>query len=123
MDIEPVHAVDSNGEQTWRVDGKLHREDGPAIIWVGGTQVWYVNDQLHRIDGPALIRASGTREWYINGQRHRIDGPAIIRADGRQHWLVNGKNITDEVEQWAKEREITWPWDDEAQVEFLLTWT
>ena len=35
--------VDSNGTQFWFNNGKLHREDGPAIIFPDGTQFWYIN--------------------------------------------------------------------------------
>jgi hypothetical protein len=25
------------------LNGKLHREDGPAVIWADGTKRWYLN--------------------------------------------------------------------------------
>ena len=27
----------------WRLDGKLHRVDGPAIEWANGNKSWYLN--------------------------------------------------------------------------------
>ena len=27
----------------WYVNGKLHREDGPAVEWEDGSKSWYVN--------------------------------------------------------------------------------
>jgi hypothetical protein len=27
----------------WRLDGDLHREDGPAQIWSSGHQYWFLN--------------------------------------------------------------------------------
>ena len=30
------------------------------------TQSWYVNGKLHRLDGPAYITASGWKAWYVN---------------------------------------------------------
>ncbi len=33
--------TDPDGTQRWFKDGKLHREDGPAIIWPSGYQEWY----------------------------------------------------------------------------------
>jgi len=54
----------------WWLNGKLHRESGPARIWASGTQVWYLNGKLHRTDGPAYIRADGTQEWYLNGSQY-----------------------------------------------------
>lgn len=33
-----------------------------------GTREWRVNGQLHREDGPAIEYADGTREWWRNGK-------------------------------------------------------
>ena len=33
-----------NGKKQWCLDGKLHREDGPAIEYPNGFKVWYLND-------------------------------------------------------------------------------
>jgi len=85
--------TDINGTKQWSINGKLHREDGPAIIRDNGTKKWYINDKLHREDGPALIWANGTQEWWINDKLHREDGPALIRADGTQEWWINGKYV------------------------------
>jgi hypothetical protein len=82
-----------DGTERWYLNGKLHREDGPAVIYARGTQMWYSNNKLHREDGPAIIYADGTQIWYRNGQRHREDGPAIIYADGTQNWYHNGECI------------------------------
>ena len=101
MDLEPVHTIDEkNGRQYWTVDNLLHREDGPA---------W--------------INQYGDQEWHQHGRYHRIDGPAYMGSDGTQEWFINDRDITQEVEQWMKLKEITWPWDEQTQVEFLLTWT
>ena len=35
--------VYDNGRIEWRLDGKLHREDGPAVIWPDGTKYWCKN--------------------------------------------------------------------------------
>jgi len=57
-----------------------------------GTQRWYKNGKIHREDGPAVIYASGSQEWRINGKLHRTDGPAVIYADGFQAWWLYGRN-------------------------------
>ena len=75
--------------------GKLHREDGPAVESANGTKVWYRNDRRHREDGPAVECANGDKFWYRNGQRHREDGPAIEYADGRKYWYINDKELTE----------------------------
>ena len=71
-----------------------------------GTQFWYINCKLHREDGPAAIWEGGIGEWYINGKHHRENGPAVIYPDGSQYWYNNGHDITDEITEWAKDRDI-----------------
>jgi hypothetical protein len=56
---------------------KLHRVDGPAIVWNNGMVAYYINGKLHRDDGPAFI-SENQKGWYINGMAHRLDGPAVI---------------------------------------------
>jgi hypothetical protein len=73
------------------LNGKLHREDGPAIIWASGTVMFYLKGELHREDGPAVIWASGTVMFYLDGELHRVDGPALIYPDGTQYYYLNGK--------------------------------
>lgn len=53
---------------------------------------YYMNDQgkLHREDSPAMIFKSGTKLWYYNGIKHRYDGPAYIGSDGGKRWYLNG---------------------------------
>jgi hypothetical protein len=48
----------------------------------------------------------GTQVWYLNDKRHREDGPAYIGCYGTKYWYINGKHITNEVNDWAKERNI-----------------
>ena len=61
-----------------------------------GNQFWYLNGKYHREDGPAKIYANGDQYWYLNGELHREDGPAVIYADGKQFWFLNGKELTEE---------------------------
>ena len=51
------------------MNGKLHRDGEPAIIWADGSQEWYIDDKLHRDDGPAVIYPNGLQEWWINGNQ------------------------------------------------------
>ena len=73
--------------------GKLHREDGPALIR-SDVKLWYINGKLHREDGPAVIFPDSSQEWWINGKRHRENGPAVIYKDGTQEWWLNGNKYT-----------------------------
>ena len=67
--IEYKVEVYTNGDKLWYLNGKLHREDGPAFEWSNGTKNWYLNNKLHREDGPAVEVANGDKLWYLNGER------------------------------------------------------
>jgi hypothetical protein len=61
-----------NGTKQWRLDGHLHREDGPAVEHSDGTKEWYLNGKLHREDGPAYeytdgYYTGGYKQWWILG--------------------------------------------------------
>lgn len=45
---------DSRYSKQYFLNGKLHREDGPAIEYVNGDLRWYLNGNRHREDGPAI---------------------------------------------------------------------
>lgn len=57
---------------------------------------WYLNGKYHREDGPAIERTSGSREWWMNGKRHRIDGPAFEYFFGDREWWLDDKQYTEE---------------------------
>jgi len=93
---KPVMDVDWYGNKFWYLNGKLHREDGPAIEWADGNKRWYLNGKYHREDGPAVECTNGTKHWYLNGKLHREDGPAVEWADGYKSWYLNGREVTEE---------------------------
>lgn len=64
-----------NGDKEWLKDGKLHRDDGPAVECVDGYKAWYKNGLRHRDDGPATEDQYGNKEWFVNGQSIRAEGP------------------------------------------------
>jgi hypothetical protein len=104
--MEPTLKKYSDGTKVWFLNGYLHREDGPATIGPDGSQAWFLNGKYHREDGPAIIYPDGTQKWWLNGLYHREDGPAIIYSDGYQEWWLNGKDITENVTNWVKERNV-----------------
>ena len=62
--------VFDNGNKYWYLNGKCHREDGPAIEYANGSKLWYLNDQLHREDGPAVEYANGDKRWFLDGKEY-----------------------------------------------------
>jgi antitoxin component YwqK of YwqJK toxin-antitoxin module len=66
--IEYTVEVYEDGSKDWYLNGKLHREDGPAIECADDTKYWFLYGKLHREDGPAIEYANGTKSWYLNGK-------------------------------------------------------
>jgi hypothetical protein len=65
--------VDDQGTKAWYLNGKLHREDGPAIEDADGNKVWCLHGQLHREDGPAIENINGTNLWYLNDKSLEVN--------------------------------------------------
>ena len=70
-------------------------------VYAGGDKYWYLNGKLHREDGPAVEYADGSKYWFLNGKYHREDGPALEYTDGYKLWYLNGKHLTQEEHQSA----------------------
>ena len=90
--------VYDNGSKEWYLNGKSHREDGPAVEYANGSKYWYLNDKLHREDGPACEYASGDKFWFLNGKeltekewkqqtnKETCDGK-IVEIEGKKYKL------------------------------------
>lgn len=89
-----VCAVDDAGVTRWTLDGVLHRDDGPAVIWADGSTGWYRHGVLHRDDGPAEEHAGGYLGWYDHDRQHRLDGPARVWHDGTEEWFLFGRFVS-----------------------------
>ena len=91
--MKPTCKINSFGDKFWRLNGQLHREDGPAIEYPNGHQFWYLNGLRHRENGPACEYDDGDKHWFLHGKLHREDGPAVERADGYNSWYYHDKHI------------------------------
>ena len=84
-------------ERRWRRVLEAQRPGSELVTWYG--RVWWewldADGKLHREDGPAIERFDGRLEWYVHGKRHRDDGPAVEWPDGRREWFKNGHRIPD----------------------------
>ena len=86
-----------NGDKQWFLNGKRHREDGPAAERADGHKEWWLNGKRHREDGPAFEYADGYKEWYLDGELHREDGPAVEKANGEKEWWLNNEKADPET--------------------------
>ena len=59
------------GSKYWRNSkGQLHREgDKPAYIHRNGYKEYRINGKLHRESGPAVITPTGRVEYWLNGEQ------------------------------------------------------
>tara|TARA_B110000503_G_C6938601_1_gene325889 strand:- start:132 stop:392 length:261 start_codon:yes stop_codon:yes gene_type:complete len=64
--MKSICEVNSCGDKEWRINGLLHREDGPAVEYANGDKWWYLNNLLHRTDGPAVELINGVKAWYYH---------------------------------------------------------
>ena len=66
--IEYTVKVHDSGDKYWYLNGKLHREDGPAIEYSDGYKAWY-------IDGKRLTESAfNARNKPCSGKIVEIDG-------------------------------------------------
>lgn len=73
------------------IEGQKHRIYGPAYISeVYSIKEWYRNGKLHREDGPAVVLKK-SEIWFLNGKKHRIGGPAVTSKGGPNGYWINGK--------------------------------
>ena len=86
-----------DGVKEWYLNGKAHREDGPAVEYAGGYKEWWLNDKLHREDGPAIEGGDGSKRWYLEGvlldeDQHRTQTEScagkVVEIDGKKYKLT-----------------------------------
>ena len=75
------------------INGKLHNENGPAVIHKDGSEEYWVNGELHRLDGPAIVGKDGFKAFFVHGQLHNSNGPAIIYPNGKVEIWFRGNCI------------------------------
>lgn len=99
-----VTIIQTDKATTYYLDGKLHREDGPAIIREDGQMFWFLNGEaitqaqyMEKTNNTAtqyIIKNTGGT-FYFKDRRmtiyHREDGPAYVGVSGTKEWYLNGK--------------------------------
>lgn len=86
-EYKKIHTKISIGKNctTYKLFGKLHREDGPAVI-SNEQQHWYYNGKRHRENGPAMI-VKNDKSWWLNDELND-DSPFIIYRDGKNNGSI-----------------------------------
>ena len=77
--IEYTVEVYSNGDKHWRLNGELHKEDGPAIEFETGDKFWFLNgdnlteDQFNKAMSPTKELTIGELESML-GYKIKVVG-------------------------------------------------
>jgi hypothetical protein len=113
MNNQSTLEVDQLGNKFWRLNGLLHREDGPAVEYINESKQWWLNGRLHRKEGPAFIYNDGGKYWYLNGLLHRADGPAVIYSNGNEEYWLNHVFLNQEewFQQLTTEQQYNYLWN------------
>jgi hypothetical protein len=70
-------------------------------VYDNGDKEWFLNGKLHREDGPAIEHSNGYKSWFLNGKRHREDGPAVEFCNSYKSWFLDGKELTEQEHKAA----------------------
>ena len=63
--------IDENGDiRYFDSKNQFHRTNGPAFISLNEDKEWRINGLLHRLDGPAIEWGFGFREWWVSNKRY-----------------------------------------------------
>jgi hypothetical protein len=63
--------INQDGTKEWKLpNGIRHRENGPAVEYIGGTKSWWINGACHREDGPAIEYGDDYKRWFLNGKQY-----------------------------------------------------
>jgi len=64
----------ANGDKDWYRNGKLHREDGPAVECANGIKFWYLNDIEYTESAYKAELSKRSTTPPCNGKIVEIDG-------------------------------------------------
>jgi hypothetical protein len=76
-------------------DHEIPKNFTGIIEYEGGEKYWYKNGKLHREDGPAIDYLDKEKLWYKEGERHREDGPAIEYPNGVSYFYFEDKGYNE----------------------------
>lgn len=70
--IEYTVRVFDDGNRHWFLNGRLHREDGPAIEWSDGSKFWYLDGKL--VTEQEVMKSSCSGNIVeINGKKYKLE--------------------------------------------------
>ena len=82
---------------------------GECYVESTESTMWFLNGKIHKEDGPA-VESTGTKIWMFHGAFHRLDGPArcyglnVIGSATIQYWIYD--QILSEENYWNDPRVV-----------------
>ena len=71
-------------------EGKLHNDNGPAVVFIDGTELYYDNGLINNLKGTAINSVDGSKIYYVKGNLHNEREPSIDEL-GTKYWYNNGQ--------------------------------
>jgi len=63
-----IKYINISGEEYVKLSDKEKKEKAFFIEFFDGTKdYWIANNKLHREDGPSIVYSDGSKYWYLNG--------------------------------------------------------
>ena len=87
-----INTYDDNDDSDDEYDSVDYSIDSIDDVKEWRNKEWRINGKRHREDGPAIEGSNGNKAWYLNGKLHREDGPAIEYHDGKNRPLLPKKD-------------------------------
>ena len=76
--------MDIDGDIFYLNNGILENLDGPAIEYCSGNKCWMFDGKIHRENGPAILKSNGIKEYWLNGERASFEEIKNIK---RNMWM------------------------------------
>ena len=89
LDDKPAIIRHLEDEKVWYTFGEVDRVGKPAFT-SPHTREWRIKGKLHNMQGPAIVKSDGGREWWLNGYRQPLVTPNVIKGDGTKEWHKQG---------------------------------
>lgn len=78
----------------WYKNGKLHRDNKPAIEYTNGCKKWYKNGILYKEYGPYMIYDKFKKKWFIDEKLLEFNMEITPKKSKCSHCLENIETFT-----------------------------
>lgn len=82
------------GDILWRLNGKLHRDDGPAVETLNGRKEWWKHGKRHRLEAAAVMQGTFSSQWWIDGIRYSASEHFMLMPEHLQKLEMGLKDDT-----------------------------